>query len=91
MGLPTAKLFSEGAGLRRIRRERHFTLKRVEQLSAEIAGRQDNPSYRVTAGRLSQIENNNSLPGLFKLASLSEIYRVPYRELLRLYGVRTDA
>ena len=74
-----------------MRRERRFTLKQVEQLSAEIAERRGNPSYRVTAGRLSQMENENSLPGLFKLASLSEIYRVPYRELLRLYGVQTDA
>jgi transcriptional regulator with XRE-family HTH domain len=39
---------------------------------------------------LSQIENSNSLPSLYKLASLSEIYRVPYAALLRVYGIETE-
>lgn len=76
-----------GHGLRQIREELSLTLKEVEIRSREIAATRQNPEYLFTAGRLSQVENSFSLPSLYKLASLSQIYQVPYRELLRLYGV----
>ncbi len=76
-----------GHGLRQIREELSLTLKEVETRSREIAAARQNPEYLFTAGRLSQVENSFSLPSLYKLASLSQIYRISYRELLRLYGV----
>ncbi len=76
-----------GHGLRQIREELSLTLKDVETRSREIAAARQNPEYLFTAGRLSQVENSFSLPSLYKLASLSQIYRISYRELLRLYGV----
>lgn len=78
-----------GHGLRQIREELRLTLKDVETRSREIAAARQNPEYLFTAGRLSQVENSFSLPSLYKLASLSQIYQMPYRELLRLYGVDT--
>jgi transcriptional regulator with XRE-family HTH domain len=46
--------------------------------------------YIITAGRLSQVENSTSLPSLYKLATLCQIYGVSYGELLRIYGVAVD-
>ncbi len=79
-----------GQRLREIRENLKLTLKDVEAHSREIAARRQQPDYMVTAGRLSQIENSNSLPSLYKLASLSEIYRTPYLELLSVFGIEAD-
>jgi transcriptional regulator with XRE-family HTH domain len=78
-----------GHGLRQIREELGLTLKDVEAQSRQIAEACQNQEYLFTAGRLSQVENSFSLPSLYKLASLSQIYQIAYRELLRLYGVDT--
>jgi len=76
-----------GHGLRQIREALRLTLKDVETRSRQIADARQSPEYLFTAGRLSQVENSFSLPSLYKLASLSQIYQTPYRDLLRLYGV----
>ncbi len=76
-----------GQQLRSIREDLRLTLKDVEKRSREIAQLRQNPEYIFTAGRLSQVENSNSLPSLYKLATLSEIYAVPYADLLHFYGI----
>ncbi len=81
----------EGPGyhLRRMREERCLTLAQVENQSRRIAEREENEEYKFTAGRLCQIETGKSLPSIYKFASLSEIYRTPYGQLLRIYGIKT--
>ncbi len=78
-----------GQHLREIREKLNLTLREVETQSRRIAEGRQNTEYLFTAGRLSQVENSNSLPSLYKLASLCEIYRIPYPELLRFYGIET--
>lgn len=68
-----------------------MTLKDVEIRSRSIAESEQNPEYIFTAGRLSQVENSTSLPSLYKLATLSQVYGVTYGELLRIYGVTLHA
>ena len=80
-----------GHELRELRRQRSLTLKEVEIQSRAIAANEQNPEYVFTAGRLSQVENSTSLPSLYKLATLSQIYGVTYGELLRIYGVTLSA
>jgi len=80
-----------GQQLRSIREDLRLTLKDVEKRSREIAEFRQNPDYIFTAGRLSQVENSNSLPSLYKLATLSEIYAVPYAALLHFYGITIEA
>jgi transcriptional regulator with XRE-family HTH domain len=79
-----------GQQLRSIREDLRLTLKDVEKRSREIAELRQNPEYIFTAGRLSQVENSNSLPSLYKLATLSEIYAVPYADLLHFYGIALE-
>ncbi len=76
-----------GQRLREIRQKLNLTLRDVETQSRHIAETRQKIEYLFTAGRLSQVESSNSLPSLFKLASLSEIYQTPYEDLLRLYGI----
>ncbi len=76
-----------GQRLCKIRKKLNLTLRDVETQSRHIAETRQNTEYLFTAGRLSQVENSNSLPSFFKLASLSEIYQTPYEDLLRLYGI----
>jgi len=83
-------LYPTGQRLRALREEHHLTLKDVERRSRLIAESRRNPEYLFTAGRLSQVENSSSLPSLYKLASLSEIYEVPYAELLHVFGIDVD-
>lgn len=66
-------------------------MKEVETQSRAIAAMEQNPEFVFTAGRLSQVENSTSLPSLYKLATLSQIYGVTYGELLRIYGVTLNA
>lgn len=79
-----------GRRLREIRENLSLTLKDVEAHSREIAQQRQNSDYMITAGRLSQVENSNSLPSLYKLASLSQIYRTPYVDLLGLFGIEVS-
>ncbi len=78
-----------GTRLREVRERLGLTLREVETRSRRIAQVRENVEYRITTGRLSHVENSNSLPSLYKLASLSEIYSTPYADLLRLYGIET--
>ncbi len=78
-----------GTRLREVRERLGLTLREVETRSRRIAQVRENVEYRITTGRLSHVENSNSLPSLYKLASLSEIYNTPYADLLRLYGIET--
>lgn len=77
-----------GHGLRKLREQSRLTLKEVEKKSRRIARKRRNAEYLITAGRLSQVEGSNSLPSLYKAASLSEIYQIPFVELLGIYGIK---
>lgn len=80
-----------GQRLHELREKHGLTLRDVETHSRQIAETRRNGEYFFSAGRLSQVENSNSLPSVYKLASLSEIYRVSYAELLRVYGIELSS
>ncbi len=83
----SADYLTAGRHLREIRESLGLTLKNVEEQSRRIVEIQQDSYYLITAGRLSQIENSNSLPSLYKLATLSFIYKLPLTEMFRIYGV----
>jgi len=78
-----------GEHLREIREKSGLTMRDVETQSRRIGETHQNSEYLITTGRLSQIENSDSVPSIYKFASLSEIYQVPLRELLQIYGIET--
>ena len=83
--------FKAGQRLKEYRMQHDLTLKDVENLSRRTAKAKRNPEYMISAARLRQVEANGSVPNLYKLASLGEIYEVSYLDILRLYGIDPEA
>jgi serine/threonine protein kinase len=59
----------------------------VENTSATLAERYRNEEFSVPVSRLSDIETKGVLPSIYRLYSLSVIYRRDLREVLSWYGV----
>jgi transcriptional regulator with XRE-family HTH domain len=79
-----------GQKLKDLRTHLGITTRDVSELSEGIAAREENPEFYVSNAWLTQIENSNSVPSIFKLYSLSAIYRVKFTDLLSLFGVELD-
>ena len=81
------RIYQAGQRLREIREKLGLTLRDVEEQSRRIVEEMQLFDYLITAGRLSIVENSNSLPSLYKLATLSFIYKLPLTEMFRIYGI----
>jgi transcriptional regulator with XRE-family HTH domain len=64
-----------------------ITTRDVSEYSQKIAEAEGNPEYQISNAWLTQLENSDSVPSIFKLYSLSSIYRIKFTDILRLYGV----
>jgi len=85
---PTGTLASRaGQRLRQMRERLNLTLRAVEEASLEISDTERSSEYVVSTGRLNQIENDGSLPSIYKLYSLAVIYHLGVEEMLALYGI----
>ena len=73
--------------LKDLRARLGITTRDVAELSQKIAETQGNPEFQISNAWLTQIENSNSVPSIFKLYSLSAIYRLKFTDLLCLYGL----
>jgi transcriptional regulator with XRE-family HTH domain len=80
-----------GQRLRRARERLNLKFRDVEQASHLIAERRGNPEFGVLISRLSDIENQGTLPSLYRLYSLCCIYRLDLNEVLGWYGVPVEA
>src|ERR1700751_2064290 len=76
-----------GKSLRTLREKLGLTMRDVENSSARIADKYRNEEYSIPPSRLSDIETKGILPSIYRLYSLSVIYRRDLRELLAWYGV----
>src|ERR1700692_3989636 len=71
--------------LKEIRVRLGITTRDVANLSQKIAEKEGNPEFHISNAWLTQVENSDSVPSIFKLYSLSSIYRIKFTDLLRLY------
>ena len=76
-----------GKNLRTLREKLGLTMRDVEHSSARIAEKYRNEEFSVPPSRLSDIETKGILPNIFRLYTLSIIYRRDIRELMSWYGV----
>lgn len=76
--------------LKRLRNRLGISTREVEEYSHRIAALESNDEYYVSNAWLTQIENRFSIPSIYKLYSLSIIYRVKFTDLLAFYGVDLD-
>lgn len=73
--------------LKRLRSRLGITTREVSDFSQRIAESEGNPEFHISNAWLTQVENSDSVPSIFKLYSLSAIYRIKFTDLLLLYGV----
>lgn len=80
-----------GWRLRQLREKLAFTIRDVERASGQLSLKYQNEDFFVPKSRLSEIETKGVNPSIFRLYSLSVIYRHDYRELLSFYGINLTA
>jgi transcriptional regulator with XRE-family HTH domain len=80
-----------GEQLRELRNRRHITTREVEEYSRVIADDSGNEEFYISNAWLTQLENKNSIPSIYKLFSLSVIYRIRFADLLEIFGVDLSA
>jgi transcriptional regulator with XRE-family HTH domain len=76
-----------GERLKEIRSRLGLTTRDVAEFSEKIADAEGNQEFLISNAWLTQVENSDSVPSIFKLYSLSAIYRIKFTDLLRLFGV----
>lgn len=83
----------EGAGqrLRRARERLNLKFRDVEQASQSIAEIRGNQEFVVLISRLSDIENQGTVPSIYRLYSLCCIYRLDLNDVLGWYGIPMDS
>jgi transcriptional regulator with XRE-family HTH domain len=62
-----------------------LTTRKVAELSRAVALEQSNEEFSISHARLVQIENEESIPSIYKLFTLSSIYGVSIQDLLSIY------
>src|SRR5882724_6736827 len=77
--------------LKALRNARNITVREVELESQRIAEAKNDKRFYISNARLTQLENDPlSDPSVWKLFSLSAIYRVSITDLMRVYNVDAD-
>lgn len=76
-----------GDQLRELRTRRGITTREVEEYSRIIADDHRNEEFYISNAWLTQLENKNSIPSIYKLFSLSIVYRIKFSDLLEIFGV----
>lgn len=76
-----------GEQLRGLRTRLAVTTREVEEYSRVIAQAHNNEEFYISNAWLTQLENRDSIPSIYKLFSLSVIYRTKFTDLLAIFGV----
>lgn len=79
-----------GDQLRDLRARVGITTREVEEQSRKLAESEDNSEFYISNAWLTQLENTQSSPSIYKLFSLSVIYRIKFNGLLQIFGVDLD-
>jgi transcriptional regulator with XRE-family HTH domain len=83
-------MMRSGAQLQEIRSRLGMTTREVSERSEKIAGTKSNDEFKISIAWLTEIENSDGLPSIYKLYSLSVIYHIKFTELVLLYGIELD-
>ena len=76
-----------GQRLKRARERLNLRFREVEEASQRIAEKRKNDEFIVALSRLSDIENRGTVPTIYRIYSLSAIYRLDFAEILEWYGI----
>jgi hypothetical protein len=76
-----------GQKLKRVRERLNLRYRDVEEASLRIAEIRGSDEFAIVLSRLADIENKGTVPTIYRLYSLSAIYRLDLVEVLSWYGV----
>lgn len=76
-----------GESLKQIRNRLGITTRDVEELSRKVAVDLSNDEFYISNAWLTQLENTSSVPSIFKLFTLSVLYRTNFNQLLAMFGI----
>ena len=76
-----------GRKLKQIRERLGLTLRAVEEATHKISGAERNVDFMVSTARLAQVENEGSLPSMYKMYSLAMVYQLSVDKVLSFYGI----
>src|ERR1039457_5241388 len=79
-----------GQYLKEVRERLQLGLREVQEASSAIVAEEANENFYISAARLTQIENEQSIPSFFKLFSVCAIYGLDLHDVLRRYGVNAN-
>jgi transcriptional regulator with XRE-family HTH domain len=79
----------QGERLKEIRARLGVSTREVAVLSKIIADAEGEKEFHISNSWLTQVENQNALPSIYKLFTLSCIYGVGLSDLLMIFGVDT--
>ncbi|MBS1856976.1 MAG: hypothetical protein JST11_16525 [Acidobacteria bacterium] len=74
-----------------MRTKLRLTYRDVERMSQDIATRQGNDEFAIALSRLADIEHKGTVPSIYRIYSLSAIYRLDLYELIGWYGVPAES
>jgi len=81
---------SPGNFLREVRLRLQLSVRDIQKLRSKVAAKEGSKRFYISAARLTQIENDNAIPSLFKTFTLAAIYGLSFHEILTRYGVDSD-
>jgi transcriptional regulator with XRE-family HTH domain len=76
-----------GKRLRAERLRARLSTRAVQKLSQQIAQQKNNQDYYISHGWLTDVENGKFTPSIYKLYSLSLIYKCNYAEIVAFFGI----
>jgi transcriptional regulator with XRE-family HTH domain len=79
--------YRPGESLKQMRNRLGVTTREVEELSRKVAVDLSNDEFYISNAWLTQLENKSSVPSIFKLFTLSVLYRMSFAELLAMFGI----
>lgn len=80
-----------GERLQELRSRLGLTTRDVAEKSEQIARHKANEEFKISIAWLTEIENSHGIPSIYKLYSLSVIYRVKFGDLLLFYGIDLES
>lgn len=80
-----------GMRLQEIRNRLGMTTRDVAEKSEQVARNKANEEFKISISWLTEIENTDGIPSIYKLYSLSTIYHAKFTDLLLLYGVDLES
>lgn len=76
-----------GKRLRAVRERLRLSTREVERLSRILAEEKKNQEYAISHAWLTDIENGEFTPGIYKLYALGRIYRYAFDRILEMFNI----